>query len=878
MGSDMQNLLFTLLIIGASITAFVLLVVFVAVPLFRGIGAGIGLVFRGIGWFFSHIFEFIIGMCSDVIRFVGALIAMIVLTPLVPLNIIIGRWSAAGHFAEGVKRECQVGSACVYRAVIRRPLKLVLLSGLLEGLEQRVPEAMHGAPGSDTPSRRVGQFDGYTILGSLRAGGSGAKLYIAEPLAEKRRKARHMPDRVVIKSFALTEGSSLPQIVRESRALECAKQLGHVLDHGMDEHRFYYVMPYHPGDHLGILTRQMHGECGGRGLDHKRLSQVMSHMRDLLATLSAYHKGGLWHKDVKPENVIVHDGQAHLVDLGLVTPLRSAMTLTTHGTEYFRAPEMVRQALRGVKVHQVNGAKFDIYAAGAVLYFMIENTFPAHGGLSRFAIQNPEALRWIVRRAMTEYHQRYATADEMLADLQHVMTAGDAIAVKPADLPSMSGEAPELDLDEGDEATVAAAQSPQPRSGEPSVGGFGVEASPQSSAQSRRPKLTVTNWWTGEYRAAHDDVADAYDSDAARDFRKQAGSFRHQAEEISRHARVGLISARKAAREQVRAARQRARELRARAMAHRHRIRPHARTSVSTILIGTLSAIFLAGIIITSIFASSASRSDRRYANASVDLERAGLPVLLAVDSSVPLTDSVRTQIKRIANDFRKRGYDVVEDAGDNVAGLLPAIRDWKENPSDQSDEIIENLLASENAYGLVHIPVQKSGRAGRLVVLDTSFVHSTRPDASERRRFSPAQVPNPPASGLPYLLINDHPAKSDIAVAAEIQRQLKVYRDRGWTLVSNDDLEVKVRNVLPMGPIDSTVTLSPMLHTALAEANLGGILRIDGKADSGPLSQRVFLTRIDRDPAVSPQSTEMPAVISAPAAPVAPAMAGSAG
>ena len=81
MGSDMQNLLFTLLIIGASITAFVLLVVFVAVPLFRGIGAGIGLVFRGIGWFFSHIFEFIIGMCSDVIRFVGALIAMIVLTP-----------------------------------------------------------------------------------------------------------------------------------------------------------------------------------------------------------------------------------------------------------------------------------------------------------------------------------------------------------------------------------------------------------------------------------------------------------------------------------------------------------------------------------------------------------------------------------------------------------------------------------------------------------------------------------------------------------------------------------------------------------------------------------------------------------------------------
>ena len=110
-----------------------------------------------------------------------------------------------------------------------------------------------------------------------------------------------------------------------------------------------------------------------------------------METLRAYHDGGLWHKDVKPENVIVHDGRAHLVDLGLVTPLRSAMTLTTHGTEYFRDPEMVRQALRGVKVHQVNGAKFDIYAAGAVLYFLIENDFPAHGALSRFTRKSPEA-------------------------------------------------------------------------------------------------------------------------------------------------------------------------------------------------------------------------------------------------------------------------------------------------------------------------------------------------------------------------------------------------------------------------------------------------------------------------------------------------------
>ena len=53
-----------------------------------------------------------------------------------------------------------------------------------------------------------------------------------------------------------------------------------------------------------------------------------------------------------------HGGQrAHLVDFGLLSRLRSAMTLTTHGTEYFRDPEMVRMALRGVKVHEVRAPR-----------------------------------------------------------------------------------------------------------------------------------------------------------------------------------------------------------------------------------------------------------------------------------------------------------------------------------------------------------------------------------------------------------------------------------------------------------------------------------------------------------------------------------------
>jgi hypothetical protein len=104
---------------------------------------------------------------------------------------------------------------------------------------------------------------------------------------------------------------------------------------------------------------------------------------------------------------------------------------------------MVRQAMQGVKVHEVDGVKFDLYSMGAVLFSMIENSFPAHGNLSQINKRCPEALRWVVRRAMADTRNRYVSAREMLADVATLLEASDPFAVKPADLPSF-GKDPSL--------------------------------------------------------------------------------------------------------------------------------------------------------------------------------------------------------------------------------------------------------------------------------------------------------------------------------------------------------------------------------------------------------------------------------------------------
>ncbi len=458
----------------------------------------------------KHIVRYLVSTIGDTVRLVGAIPTALVLCLLVVGSIVLGRWSAVGHFAKAVKREIGIGCRCVYGIALGHPLRLVGMHALVEGLEQRVVEDVRRAPGSDKPSKRTGQFEGYTIIGSLPGGGSGSKLYIAEPTDEKRAHLDKQPTiqahggcpkRVVIKSFSIGDGSTLPNMVRESRALEAAKKLGLILEHELSDTRFFYIMEYVPGLDLGEITRQVHAKVRGKRLPNEAIRELTGYSMDLLQTLNHYHQNGLWHKDVKPENIIVHDRKAHLVDFGLVTPLASAMTLTTHGTEYFRDPELVRMALRGVKVNEVDGAKFDVYAAGAVLYYMLENTFPAHGGLSRLSMKHPDALAWIVRRAMTEYNQRYETAAMMQRDLDVVVKARDPFALKPADLPSMRGGGVEFEqpLDPQPEATVAQAGTPRPQA--QAAGAAPPPPADPGPPNRKKPSITVTNWWSGRYSA-----------------------------------------------------------------------------------------------------------------------------------------------------------------------------------------------------------------------------------------------------------------------------------------------------------------------------------------------------------------------------------------
>jgi serine/threonine protein kinase len=350
-----------------------------------------------------------------------------------------GQRRAFGH--EAGKDWANAGKALV--GIGRAWSKTFGLGGLFSSLERRIERsnldwrryvATAAYDNSEAPADFPSQ---YIVIDELPPGGSTARLYVVR----KAEDAENGP-LYVLKYFNLRACGNLEAVIRESQAAQLAQKLGLIIESKLAEAAFWYVMPYYRGETLtgGVMRNIKQARESNALTAHYRISLGYTHQ--LLQIIAQYHEAGVFHKDIKPDNLIINGERIYLVDIGLMTPLGSMSQLTTHGTEYFRDPEMVKLALEGREVREVDAAKFDVYSIGAVMFFALSGEFPTSGALSRLPNEVPMATQWVVNRAMTGMHQRYADARAMLTDIDYLCWAasqGQLDSVKPADLPSFKG-------------------------------------------------------------------------------------------------------------------------------------------------------------------------------------------------------------------------------------------------------------------------------------------------------------------------------------------------------------------------------------------------------------------------------------------------------
>lgn len=182
----------------------------------------------------------------------------------------------------------------------------------------------------------------------------------------------------------------------------------------------YLAMEYVPGGDLAHFMEQY-----PKKLDPAFLMRVGY---EIAQGLKAAEEKGLFHGDVKPDNILFdEDGKCKLVDFGIASRSSQGKSDELWGTPYYIAPEKVQ--------NKKNSARSDIYSLGATLYHAIAGRPPYDGPDAIAVIKarfngpprglelirpdvEPEVSHIISRMMCKDLFQRYPNYGSLLNDLE----------------------------------------------------------------------------------------------------------------------------------------------------------------------------------------------------------------------------------------------------------------------------------------------------------------------------------------------------------------------------------------------------------------------------------------------------------------------------
>ena len=290
-------------------------------------------------------------------------------------------------------------------------------------ISEAPPPPAAPAPGS-APREPTGDalpycLGAYELLERIGQGGMGV-VYKARQISLERLVA------VKVLSLAALGG---PEVVHRFRTeATTAGSLQHpnivaVHEVGLAEGQHYLVMDYVPGPTLADLAK-------GGPLPARRAAQ---YLRTIAEAVHFAHDHGILHRDLKPSNVLIDaNDQPRVTDFGLAKRLEKGSEFTLSGqvlgSPAFIPPEQA-SGQRGVV-----GRRSDVYALGAILYYLLTGRPPfvgealadtlrqvLHEEPVELCLLNPAApldLRTICLKCLEkEPDRRYPTAQALAEEL-----------------------------------------------------------------------------------------------------------------------------------------------------------------------------------------------------------------------------------------------------------------------------------------------------------------------------------------------------------------------------------------------------------------------------------------------------------------------------
>jgi serine/threonine protein kinase len=213
----------------------------------------------------------------------------------------------------------------------------------------------------EKPPKSLGK---YTIQERIGAGGMGVVWKANDPDLQRSVAIK------VLGPHLRHSQTARRRFQREARAAAAISHPNVLTIHAVeeDDDAPFLVMEYVSGQSLKEYVTEK-----GK-LAHIEVFQLTSQIAQGLA---AAHAQGVIHRDVKPGNVMLHDGgtRVRLADFGLARITFDNSELTSHG-QYVGTPAyMPPEQLRGGKVD----ARADLFSLGCVIYYMLVGYSPFQG-------------------------------------------------------------------------------------------------------------------------------------------------------------------------------------------------------------------------------------------------------------------------------------------------------------------------------------------------------------------------------------------------------------------------------------------------------------------------------------------------------------------
>jgi eukaryotic-like serine/threonine-protein kinase len=223
-------------------------------------------------------------------------------------------------------------------------------------------------------------------------------------------------------------------VERFKREEEIGQQLDHpgVVKTFKDEKRskLYMVIEWVDGPLLRTILNEE------KKLPVDRATSIILGICDALDYM---HKRGIIHRDLKPENVIVMENdQVKLIDFGIAMKEDARRLTFVNVTSLLGTPDYISpEQVKGARGDQ----RSDIYSVGIIFYEMLTGRVPFIGP-NPLAVMNervlndvkaprelnaeiqPELEEILYRALEREPRHRYATASEMMWDLEHQEQVG----------------------------------------------------------------------------------------------------------------------------------------------------------------------------------------------------------------------------------------------------------------------------------------------------------------------------------------------------------------------------------------------------------------------------------------------------------------------